>query len=312
MAGMHGGVGTNTLTTAFLTKNKVPFANRKLFLRGLEKVREQRVEIFLGNHVGNNDTETKLKRVLNGDEMAFYAPNEWVAFLKNTAERLKKIESEEIVMQNTVDVILKEKVVVIVRGVLGKDLLAFAKAAYNGGIRLIECTYDATGAVTDEEIAQNIEMLVEHFGDEMTIGAGTVLTEKQVELTKKAGGKFIISPDTNTAIIAKTKKENLVSIPGALTPSEAITAHNAGADFVKLFPIETMGAEHLKNISAPLSHIRFLAVGGVSLENMSEYFKAGAVGIGIGSSIANKTLIASGDFDKIEQSAKAYVDGAKK
>lgn len=100
----------------------------------------------------------------------------------------------------------------------------------------------------------------------------------------------------------------MVSIPGALTPSEAVTAHNAGADFVKLFPIASMGARYLKDIKAPLSHIRFLAVGGVNADNMSEYLRAGACGFGIGSDIANKKLIEANDFDAIERAARRYVE----
>ena len=157
-------------------------------------------------------------------------------------------------------------------------------------------------------MADRIKMLADHFGDRMEIGAGTVLKERQVELTRAAGGKFIISPDTNTAVIAKTKKEGLVSIPGALTPSEAAAANRAGADFVKLFPVGVMGAGYLKDVKAPLSHIRFLAVGGVDSDNMNEYFSRGACGIGVGSSIVNKELISLGKWDEITALAKKYTE----
>lgn len=215
-------------------------------------------------------------------------------------------------MQNTIEKILKEKVIVIVRGVAREDLLPFAEAVYRGGIRLLECTFDATGTVTDEQIADNIKMLVDHFGDKMLIGAGTVLTEKQVELVKSVGGKFIISPDTNPDIIRKTKEMGLVSIPGAFTPSEAAAAHRAGADFVKLFPIGKLGAGYLKDVKAPLSHIRFLAVGGVNADNMAEYYNAGALGFGIGSDIVNKKHIADGNFTAIEASARKYIDALER
>ena len=214
-------------------------------------------------------------------------------------------------MQNTVNMIEKEKIVVIVRGVKRDKLIPFAEAAYNGGIRLLECTYDAKGEISDEDIADNIKLLCETFKGRMLIGAGTVLTEKQVELTKKAGGKFIISPDTNPEIIKKTKEEGLVSIPGAFTPSEAVLAHNSGADFVKLFPITSLGSKYLKDITAPLSHIRFLAVGGVNTENIGEYLAAGAKGVGIGSDIANKKYIELNDFERIENSAKRYIEKIK-
>ena len=221
------------------------------------------------------------------------------------------IKSNQSVI-DTVKAIEKEKLIVIVRGVEREKLLDFAEAAYRGGIRLLECTFDATGEVTDEQTADNIKMLIEHFGDKMLIGAGTVLSEKQVEFTAAVCGKFIISPDTNAAVIKKTKELGLVSIPGAFTPTEAVTAHTAGADFVKLFPIAQMGARYIKDLKAPLSHIRFLAVGGVTAENMAEFFGAGACGFGVASDIANKSLIDAGDFAAIEARARRYTEQIKK
>ena len=210
-------------------------------------------------------------------------------------------------MKNTIDTILKEKIIVIVRGIGREKLLQFAEAAYKGGIRLLECTFDATGNTPDETIAANIEILAKHFEGKMHIGAGTVLSEKQVELTKNAGGKFIISPDTCPEVIKETKKLGLVSIPGAFTPSEAVIAYKAGADFVKLFPITSMGPKYLKDIKAPLSHIKFLAVGGINADNITEYLSVGACGVGVGSDIANKKLIEANNFDAIEENARRYV-----
>lgn len=216
-------------------------------------------------------------------------------------------------MQNKViETILNEKVIVIVRGVARKDLLPLAQAMYRGGIRLIECTYDASGKIADEEIAGNIGMLAEHFGGDMLVGAGTVLTERQVELTRQVGGTFIISPDTNPDIIRATKEQGLVSIPGALTPSEITLAHRSGADFVKLFPVFTMGAEYVKAVKAPLSHVRLLAVGGVNETNLGDYLKAGACGFGIGSNIINKKMIAEGDWDGITNLAKEFLAAVEK
>ncbi len=105
-----------------------------------------------------------------------------------------------------------------------------AEAIYEGGIRFLEITYLANGSVSDEETAQNIQALTTHFKGKMHIGAGTVLNEKQVELTHQAGGEFIISPDINTEVIKKTKLLGMISMPGALTPTEAQIAHRNGAD----------------------------------------------------------------------------------
>ena len=198
-----------------------------------------------------------------------------------------------------IESIEKEKIIVIVRGVAREDLIPLASALYEGGIRFVECTYDAGGKIPDEEIAERSALLAKHFEGKMLIGAGTVLRKNQIELTKAAGGKFIISPDTNEEIIAETKKQGLVSIPGALTPSEATLANRAGADFVKLFPINKMGEGYLKTICAPLSHIRFLAVGGVRIENILEHLNNGASGVGIGLSEQDRQAINQKDFNSI-------------
>ncbi len=211
-------------------------------------------------------------------------------------------------MQNTIKAIEKEKIITIVRGIAKEKLIPLAQALYDGGIRLIECTYDAGEKISDEEIASGIEMLVKHFDGKMLVGAGTVIRTKQVELTKKAGGKFIISPDTNAEIINKTKELGLVSIPGALTPSEITAASRAGADFVKLFPINTMGSSYIKDVKAPLSNVRLLAVGGVNENNIKEFFDAGVCGIGIGSNIINKSMIENNDFEGITRLAKLYIE----
>ena len=212
-------------------------------------------------------------------------------------------------MRNQViEAIRKEKIVVIVRGVPSEKLIPVAEAMYAGGIRLLEITYDATGKVTDEQTAENIRMLSEHFENRMYIGAGTVITEKQVGLTKEAGGQFIISPDTCEAVIKKTRELGLVSMPGALTPSEIQAAHRYGADFVKLFPITNLGASYVKAVKAPLSHIELLAVGGINENNIEEYLNAGVSGFGVGTNIADKKLIEQGEYEKITDLAKKYTE----
>lgn len=201
----------------------------------------------------------------------------------------------------------QNKIIAIVRGVEKEQLIPLADALYKGGIRLIEVTYSANGKIRDTETAERIGMLAKEFDGKMLVGAGTVLTKKQVVLTKKAGGKFIISPDTNKGVIKKTKKLGLVSMPGALTPSEIEVAHTAGADFVKLFPVSSLGPEYVKAVSAPLSHIKLLAVGGVDLDNISSFLKAGVCGFGLGSNIVDKKLLEANDYEGITELAKKYV-----
>lgn len=201
----------------------------------------------------------------------------------------------------------REKIITIVRGIEREKLVFLAEAMYKGGIRLLELTYDATGAVSDEQTAKNIELLAEHFEGKMYIGAGTVITEKQVELTKAAGGSFIISPDTYGAVIEKTRNLEMVSMPGALTPTEIQAAHRYGADYVKLFPVTSLGIDYVKAVKAPLSHIKLLAVGGINENNMSDYLKAGISGFGIGSNIVDKKLVEANDFSRISQLAEKYM-----
>ena len=208
--------------------------------------------------------------------------------------------------EKVIKAIEDNKIVTIVRGVESEKLIPLAEAMYEGGIRLLEITYSANGSISDEETAANIEKLSKHFEGRMFIGAGTVITEKQVELTKKAGGKFIISPDTYENVIKKTRELDMVSMPGALTPSEIQAAHRYGADFIKLFPITNMGIDYVKAVKAPLSHIKFLAVGGIDENNMADYLKAGVCGFGIGSNIINKKMVDANDFDGITQLAKKF------
>lgn len=209
--------------------------------------------------------------------------------------------------EQIIQTVEKEKIIVIVRGVEREKLIPLAEAMYEGGIRLLEITYSATGKIPDTETADRIRMLAEHFQDRMYIGAGTVLTEEQVELTARAGGKFIISPDTYPEVIKKTRALGLVSMPGALTPSEMQIAHRNGADFIKLFPISNLGAGYVKAVKAPLSHLKVLAVGGVDENNVAEYLKAGVDGFGLGSNIVDKKKIAENDWAGITALAKKFV-----
>ena len=209
--------------------------------------------------------------------------------------------------RDIINAIKERKIIAIVRGVEPKKLVLLAKALYDGGIRLMEITYSADGSVSDEETAAAVGALANEFDGRMYIGSGTVLTREQVKRTNDAGGRFIISPNTDAEVIRYTKELGMVSIPGALTPSEAEAANRAGADFVKLFPVTSMGVSYVKAIAAPLSHIKFLAVGGITPENIGEYLDIGVCGFGIGSNIINKEYIAEENYEKITASAKEYV-----
>ena len=208
--------------------------------------------------------------------------------------------------------ILDKKIIAIVRGVEPEKIVNIAQALYDGGITLVEVTFNQKDPASFQETADAIAAIKEHMGDKMLVGAGTVTSVELVEMAAKAGALYIISPDTDAAVIRRTKELGLVSLPGAYTPTEAKQAHNAGADFVKLFPCVGDAPAYLKALCAPLSHIKFLAVGGVNADNAAEFLKAGAVGLGVGSCLVNKKWADAGEFNKITAEAKRIIENISK
>ena len=207
--------------------------------------------------------------------------------------------------------VLENKLIAIVRGVYGEDCIRLAKALCAGGIKLLEVTFDQSSPALWEKTADTIRMLNRQLGDQMTFGAGTVTSAELVSIAKAAGAQFIVSPDCDPEVIRATVAAGMVSMPGALTPTEVLQAHKAGADFVKLFPAGNLGPGYLKSVAAPINHVKLLAVGGVNEKNVAEFLKAGAVGAGVGGNLVNKTWIAEQRFDEITALAKAFVDAVK-
>jgi len=210
-------------------------------------------------------------------------------------------------MDTVVELIKNYRLITIIRNVEREDLIPLCNALYDGGVRLVEITFSGDG-LSDGRTAQDIRLVAEHFAGKLIVGAGTVVTKKQVMMTRDAGGKFIISPNTSKDVINETKKSGLVSIPGALTPTEIVNAYSFGADFVKVFPVGKSGSEYIRAIKAPLSYVPLLAVGGVDLNNLREYLGTGIVGVGIGSSIVHKDYIKHKNFAAIQRLASEYVE----
>ena len=204
----------------------------------------------------------------------------------------------------------KYKLIAIVRGVEKEKCMKVAQALYDGGIRLMEITYDQRNPENWEATAKTIGAIANAFAGKMFVGAGTVTSPELVELTHRYGGQFIISPDVNEAVIRRTKELEMVSIPGAMTPTEVMTAHRAGADFVKLFPGGTLGVAYFKAVKAPVSHVDLLVVGGVDEKNLPDFLAAGAVGAGIGSNLVSTKLANAGLFDQITENARNFVKAA--
>ncbi len=201
----------------------------------------------------------------------------------------------------------ENRIIAIVRG-LDHGYTDLAKALYNGGIRVMELTYNLKEPDTWKKTAQGISDIRTAMRDKMCVGAGTVVSVEMVEMTKQAGGQFVVSPDTNIEVIKKTKKLGMVSLPGAMTPTEILTAHNAGADFVKVFPAGHLGPAYIKALKGPLNHIKLLAVGGVSSKNVSEFIAAGCSGAGVGGNLVNIIWIEASEWNKITATAKELVD----
>ncbi len=210
-----------------------------------------------------------------------------------------------------IEKVLQRKIVAIVRGVYGDDCVRLAEALAAGGIGLMEVTFDQSAANAVELTGGAIRAVAAALGERMEVGAGTVTSVELVRAAAEAGAKFIVSPDVNEDVIRETVRLGMVSMPGALTPTECMVAHRAGADFVKLFPAGELGTGYLKAIRSPLNHIRFLAVGGVGVGNLADFLKAGALGAGIGGSLVSKDLIRAGRFDEITATAKALVAAAQ-
>jgi len=206
----------------------------------------------------------------------------------------------------------EEKIIAIIRGIGDTELcLRLSEALIKGGIKLIEVTFDQSAPDRFSDTSNAISAIDRAFGNDVCIGAGTVLTPQLAEMAGGAGAKYIISPDVSDAVIEKTRELGLVSIPGAMTPSEITHAIRVGADIIKLFPAGVLGAAYVKSIKAPLNHIKLLATGGVDASNVSELQKAGCIGFGIGGNLVNKDYIKEGRFDKITEAAREILSAIK-
>ena len=209
--------------------------------------------------------------------------------------------------QDLCTLLREKKLISIVRGAPTEKITRIADALWRGGFRFLEITFDQAGNIPPEVSAEQIRMVREAFEGRLQVGAGTVMTESQRKLAAAAGAEYIISPNVNVEIIRATKAAGLLSIPGAFTPSEIVTAYEAGADFVKLFPADCIDLHYIKAIRAPINHVPLLAVGGVTPENLGAYLKAGMAGAGIGSVLVKKEDVAADDFDAIAARAARYV-----
>ena len=193
--------------------------------------------------------------------------------------------------------ILEHKIVAILRGMPPTEILNIANALYNGGVRILEITLNSESALPA------IEQLNHELKNKMLIGAGTVINKKDAGNAIAAGATFLISPSLDVEVIKAANDANVVSIPGAFTPTEIIAAHKSGADIIKLFPC--LNADYVKNILAPLNFIKLMPTGGIDASNIQTFAKTGAVAFGIGSALVNsKATIDEAYLENITAKAK--------
>ena len=190
----------------------------------------------------------------------------------------------------------------VLRAISSAQAHAVVEAMIAGGITVVEVTMTVPGAV------HLLKELKKEYGARLLLGAGTVTTAAQAEATIEAGAEFVVSPSLHMEVIAATRSNKKVSIPGALTPTEAITAWDAGADYVKIFPCSAVGgAGYLRALLAPFPHLKVIPTGGVTLETAESFLKAGARALGIGSDLVNLAAIDEGHPETITEAARAYL-----
>lgn len=194
------------------------------------------------------------------------------------------------------------RIIVIVRGVETKQIRNLADALFAGGIRVMEITMNTPGA-TD-----SIRLLQDKMGEQMWIGAGTVLDLEDAQKAIAAGAGFIVTPNMDEAVIHYCLEQNVPIYPGALTPTEIVKAWKAGAPAVKIFPSASIGMAYIKELQGPLSHIPMVAVGGVNADNIQRFMEIGCYAVGIGGSLVDKSAIRQNRFDRITSDAKELTE----
>lgn len=195
----------------------------------------------------------------------------------------------------------KTGLVAVVRESNLDNIIPICEGLAEGGIDAIEITAETPG------VASIIEKAAKEMGDTITVGAGTVLDPEMAVRVISAGASFVVSPSLNVDTIRTVKRYGLVSIPGALTPTEILTAYEHGADMVKVFPAGAFGPGYVKSLKGPLPHIPLMVTGGIHVDNMTDYIKAGAIGIGLGSNLVNPNkLQTDADFDALIEQARRY------
>lgn len=191
-------------------------------------------------------------------------------------------------------------IVAVVRSDSGEKLVQVARALAEGGVTAIEITFSVPDAI------DVIRKVRQELGDTIALGAGTVLDPETARAAILAGAEYIVAPTTNLDVIRLCRRYDKAVMPGAFTPTEILTAWEAGADIIKVFPADVGGPNYLKSVKAPLPQIRLMPTGGVDLDTAEAFLKAGAFCLGAGSSLVDAKAVAAGDFGAIRERAARF------
>lgn len=197
--------------------------------------------------------------------------------------------------------VLQHVIVAVIRSDSPEKLVDVAQALLAGGVEVMEVTFTVPRAT------KVLEKVADQLGDRVLLGAGTVLDPETARQAILAGAEFIVAPNVNRKVISLCRRYGKLIMPGALTPTEVVSAWEAGADIVKIFPSELTGPGYLKALRAPLPQVRLMPTGGVNLQTAEAYLQAGACALGIGGSLVEPKAVAAGDLDRIQTLAAQYV-----
>ncbi|MBU9713819.1 bifunctional 4-hydroxy-2-oxoglutarate aldolase/2-dehydro-3-deoxy-phosphogluconate aldolase [Evansella tamaricis] len=198
-------------------------------------------------------------------------------------------------------------IVAVIRGANKDNIIPIAKALSAGGVKALELT------VETPKILSLVELVADELQEEAIVGVGTVLDPETARAAIMSGAKFVFSPVVNVDTIKMTKRYGVLSVPGALTPTEILTAYENGADLIKVFPANIMGPGYFKDVHGPLPHIPLMPTGGINVSNVGSYIKVGAVAAGVGSTLVNtKEIIDEAYCEKLTQLAQQFVKEVKR
>lgn len=206
--------------------------------------------------------------------------------------------------ETTIQRIIDERVFAVLRLKRTEKIELVIEALLRGGLRAIEITMNSRNA------SEAIHRIVKDF-PAVLVGAGTVIGVEAATKAVESGAKFLVSPVTDLDMLAVADASGVASMAGALTPTEAWQASEAGSDFVKLFPLAGLGPQYIRALRGPFPEIRFVPTNGVTVENVGEWFEAGAAAVGVGTPLITDKDVEAGDFSAIEQRARQIVEHAK-